>query len=336
MSSTALHVARGDRGGGYEPPIEVEFPGRAFESLASEDLDGDGRSDLALSDQAANRLLVVSLAPDGMVTRELEHETLELPGQVRAADLDGDPHLDVVVAHRTQPTALGVPRTPTPASLLRAEGAASTWWSDRADGDRGRRPRRRAARSTSSRRPGRVCAPAPGRRAGRLTLLPELPVLASSPCLAAGDVDGDGSVRRRRVGTGTSSRIVRSAAAALARPGARPSSRRVRADPRDLELVDRDGDGLTGGRVRAGSSVAPRDWAALGRRGARGRRSATRSARSRGALVVADLDGDGRLDCATGEYAARRLSGAPGQPTRAAGDGRSGEGDADASGDAAA
>ena len=293
MSSSALHVARGDRGGGTSRRSRSSSPGER--SRAS-----PRRTSTATDGRPGPQRPGGEPPPRGL-PRAGRHghpragaRALELPGQVRAADLDGDPHLDSGTETCRSSRCSWALR----AELLPPEGGESTSTSGRADGDRGGGPRRRAETVdvVASTRTG--LRPAPRRRAGRSPSSPSCPSWrirrSSAPetwTETARSTSSGGTGHADVVGRGRSPR-----------PGA-DLLEAGRADPRDLELFDREGDGLL--EARRPARAHPRDWAALGQGGSGPR--ALRGRLGARSLVVADIDGDGRLDCVTGEYAARRL-----------------------------
>jgi hypothetical protein len=90
-------------GGAVQPGRALPLAAGAIAAAAA-DFDEDGAVDLALSMPGASRVDVLA-AGQALVLRPLVELALEVPADVRAGDLDGDGHVDLVVS-RYQPGAI--------------------------------------------------------------------------------------------------------------------------------------------------------------------------------------------------------------------------------------
>lgn len=77
--------------------------------IAVGDFDGDGLSDLAVTDPDASRILFFKQSSDGGLDMGTPYPSLTNMGQIRAADLDGDGKVEIVV-HSTAEKTMGVSR----------------------------------------------------------------------------------------------------------------------------------------------------------------------------------------------------------------------------------
>ena len=102
LSSRALHRVRLNEFGEPLAPVVFDFPGRAFQDSAAADFDGDGDLDLALSDIAGGKIVVVSLDELGVHER-FEHAVGDLPSRLIVAHFDSDGTPDLAVTDRGAP-----------------------------------------------------------------------------------------------------------------------------------------------------------------------------------------------------------------------------------------
>jgi hypothetical protein len=99
------------QGDGTFPGRPIYTPARALSSLAQGDLDGDGRLDLvAVGAESATSGVVGTVSVmlgkgDGSFPTGVDYLCGDNPTQVTLADLDGDGHLDIVVANSGSDTA---------------------------------------------------------------------------------------------------------------------------------------------------------------------------------------------------------------------------------------
>ena len=96
LSSSAVHLVRGDGAGGFRDPVAQEFPGRALQDLEVLDLEGDGRQELAFTDLASGSVVLAWLDDGGTVASTEEVAVSDLPMRLVAGDFDGDGRADIV------------------------------------------------------------------------------------------------------------------------------------------------------------------------------------------------------------------------------------------------
>jgi hypothetical protein len=78
--------------------------GSAPSFVAAGDLDGDGKLDLVVANAKANTVSVLLGKGDGTFAEKKDYPVGKSPGWVVLADLNGDRKLDIVVANRGEPT----------------------------------------------------------------------------------------------------------------------------------------------------------------------------------------------------------------------------------------
>ena len=99
----AVSVLLGDGGGGFAPAAHYAA-GAGARSVIAADVDEDGVLDLVTGDKGAGTFSVLPGEGDGTFSAAVAHTALlvgsdhQEPGDVAAADMDGDGHLDVVVS----------------------------------------------------------------------------------------------------------------------------------------------------------------------------------------------------------------------------------------------
>ena len=87
----------------FAPKVDYGV-GQGPRAVAIEDLDGDGRADLAVANFASNTLSVLRNLGNGVFATKVDHGTGGNPCSVAIRDIDGDTHLDLVVANYGSPS----------------------------------------------------------------------------------------------------------------------------------------------------------------------------------------------------------------------------------------
>jgi hypothetical protein len=121
LSSTSIHLASAAPGGGFQPALDRELPGGAFQTLAGGDFTGDGEPDLAIADLASRRAIIAAVDRAGAVAKVSERGIGQLAWRLAPLEFDGDGHLDLAVADQVSPEVVLLPRPGTgqPAASLR-------------------------------------------------------------------------------------------------------------------------------------------------------------------------------------------------------------------------
>ena len=197
LGSSAIRVIRTTAGGGFEPPLEQAFPGRAFQNMASADFDSDGRPDLALTDVSRRSLLIAFLDDQGSVARTEAIPVRDLPTRLATGDFDADGLADAAVLDQVSPSVTvvlgpGKGREARAVDLPVGSGQLDLSVAD-ADGDGA------LDIAVSTRADLRVAF---GDGAGGFPRSLVRPDLASSTALALADVDADGVVELAVVESG--------------------------------------------------------------------------------------------------------------------------------------
>jgi hypothetical protein len=293
----AVHILRSSGDLTFGIARSVDLPGTALQDALALDFDGDGEPDLALSDRAGNKILIVLLDRDGAMKGSAERPVHLLPSRLASADFDGDGAPDIAVAHQTGSVVSWVSRTGAEARDVSAGQGQTALEAADADGDG-------AADLLVSVRDGLLIAFGDGR--GEFPRSRLLAGLSGATALRIADVDGDGSADLVAA--------LRDRIAVLFRPGIAEEPERIEVDPgaevMPLAVRDLDGDGSID--ILAGAPEAAVVLRGDGK-GGFGTAEMHPIGVSPVALVSEDLDGDGRIDCASANSGSWSISVLPGR-----------------------
>jgi len=106
IGSSSVQLLGLDRDGVLTARDPLELPGRAIQAGAEADFDGDARMDIALADLATGAVVLV-LDPSAAGPRMLERAAGLLPHRLAPGDFDGDGELDLCVLDQVE-SALSV------------------------------------------------------------------------------------------------------------------------------------------------------------------------------------------------------------------------------------
>jgi hypothetical protein len=113
------------------PTTSVGFIGPS--AMTTGDFNGDGKVDLAITDQQDNTVSILLGNADGTFQSPLEFSTGKFPVGVAAADFNGDGRMDLAVANQTDNTfsvMLHLPQPPTNLAVTNvASGQVTLGWS---------------------------------------------------------------------------------------------------------------------------------------------------------------------------------------------------------------
>lgn len=299
LTSRALQVVRVERAARFEDPQVYELPGLAYEAVVAGDFDGDGAKDLAVGDFAGGKIVIVKFSVEGAPSRTVERSVLDSPENLAAADFDNDKKSDLVVTHlgpRLMSVLFG-PGSEDPSAplLLTVESSQTTVDAGDMDGDAN------ADIAVGSREGVRLLF---GDGHGEFPRTRAFEDLVASGGLRIADVNLDGAMDL--VVAAASEFVVLRSVARDEEPEREVIPVGPGIDAFDVADVDRDGhpDLVSTASDPASAILVFRGRATGG----------FESAEVYGlgvdlrALVLADLDGGGNLDCAVADFGAESLS----------------------------
>jgi hypothetical protein len=133
VKTVAILLGNGD--GTFQPRVTYPTTTGAFigpSAMTTGDFNGDGKVDLAVTDQHDNTVSILLGNGDGTFQSPLEFSTGNFAAGVAAADFNGDSRLDLAVANLTDSTVsvmLHLPKPPTNLAVTNvASGQVTLGW----------------------------------------------------------------------------------------------------------------------------------------------------------------------------------------------------------------